>query len=206
MYLETIGPHKKFFVIGYSFGTLVAIEIVRILEATGLCGHLVCVDGAPAFVKKLLLKLMQCEQLRQQQLENTILQNIALKYLPHSNLDTFNDHLDALESWHTKLRALLTLLTTAKCNVDETFLAESITGFYHRTMFSYFYPVTDKIRCDITLVRAKQAAISDIDEMYELRALTEGTVGVRYVDGNHQTVLESFAMVTIVNGLLMELD
>lgn len=180
-----------------------AIEIVRILEATGLRGHLVCIDGAPAFLKKLVLKLMNVDdQLNLPQLEKTILCNIAKKYLPTTNLDKFNDRLDTLIEWPNKLASLLDLLATYKCNVDEHLLSESVTGLYNRTLSSYFYPITDKIHSNITLVRATQPYIADIDEMYELQAHTEGTVSLQYVDGSHLSVMESFSLVNIINQLL----
>lgn len=38
-------------IIGYSFGALVAIELVRKLEALGFNGKLILIDGSPDFTK-----------------------------------------------------------------------------------------------------------------------------------------------------------
>lgn len=49
---------RDFHVVGYSFGSMVAIELVRRLEVEGLSGKLTLIDGSPA-----LMKLIQSQQL-----------------------------------------------------------------------------------------------------------------------------------------------
>ena len=40
--------------VGYSFGSMIAVELVRRLEATGMNGKLILIDGSPEFMKTLL--------------------------------------------------------------------------------------------------------------------------------------------------------
>lgn len=46
---------ENFYLVGYSFGAMVAIEIAKLLEKTGLKGQIVLIDGAPTFLKKLVV-------------------------------------------------------------------------------------------------------------------------------------------------------
>lgn len=46
---------ENFYLVGYSFGAMVAIEIAKLLEETGLRGQIVLIDGAPTFLKKLVV-------------------------------------------------------------------------------------------------------------------------------------------------------
>lgn len=48
---SNLAPGAPFRLVGYSFGGLVAVELVRMLEKDGHKGQLVLVDGAPAGMK-----------------------------------------------------------------------------------------------------------------------------------------------------------
>lgn len=49
---------KKFLIVGYSFGTLIAIELARLLEANGFSGQLILIDGAPDLIKSYINQFM----------------------------------------------------------------------------------------------------------------------------------------------------
>lgn len=203
-YLETIPKNKKFMVIGYSFGTLVAIEVVRILEKSGLCGHLVCIDGSPAFLKRLIMKSINANHFSLKQMEKIILSSIAASCLPISNLDFYESRLDLLDEWDTKVQALIDLLAASRYEVNEKLLREFTAAIYNRTKSTYFYSTIERIQSDITLIRAKEEVVSDIDEMYELNSVTEGTVRLKYVEGSHFSILDSSELTNIINQLLSE--
>lgn len=45
---------EPFHIVGYSFGTLLGLEIINILESEGYSGDLVCIEGSPFTVRKLV--------------------------------------------------------------------------------------------------------------------------------------------------------
>lgn len=47
--------NENFYLVGYSFGAMVAIETAKLLEESGLKGQIVLIDGAPTFLKKLIV-------------------------------------------------------------------------------------------------------------------------------------------------------
>ncbi|EFN64610.1 hypothetical protein EAG_16158 [Camponotus floridanus] len=49
--LEKIQSRKEFLIVGYSFGSLIAIELARLLEAKNFFGRLILIDGAPDQMK-----------------------------------------------------------------------------------------------------------------------------------------------------------
>lgn len=191
-------------VIGYSFGALVAIEVARILEISGLSGHILCIDGSPVFLKKLVLKSIKADHFSLRKLENLILDNIASTCLPTLNLETFNERLFMLDDWQPKIQSLIDLLAVSECKIIEKYLLEAVTGFYNRSVATFFYSITNRIQSDVTLVRPTEASITDIDDMYELHSHTEGTVSLKYVEGNHHSVLESSSLANIVNKILKD--
>lgn len=151
-YLENIPPHKKFLVIGYSFGTLVAIEVVRILEDSGLHGHLVCIYGSPEFVIRLVMKILNFDHINNNLIQKSILVNMATTCLPNVNLDAFKERLDLLDEWQTRAEGLNDLLIQSKYIVNETYLMDAATGLYHRSLSVFYHKINEKIQSYITFV------------------------------------------------------
>lgn len=52
--LKHVKKTTPFSVVAYSYGVLIAIEVVSILESLGYYGKIVCIDGAPELLKKLI--------------------------------------------------------------------------------------------------------------------------------------------------------
>lgn len=183
-----------------------AIEVVRILETSGLHVHLVCIDGSPALVKRLVLKLINADHFtNHQQLQKAILNNIASSCLPKVILKTFNERLDLLDEWQTKIQTLIDFFAESDYNINGKSLVEAVNGFYNRVLSSLLYPISERIQSNITLIRATEATITDIEENLELNSHTEGTVTLKYVKGHHQSILERSSTTYIINQLLINL-
>lgn len=58
---KRLRPGANFKIIGYSFGAMVALEIVRRLESEGRQGSVWLIDGAPDFLQSLSKKTMNIE-------------------------------------------------------------------------------------------------------------------------------------------------
>jgi len=56
--------------IGYSYGSLIAIELVKRLEDHGLNGRLVLIDGAPKLMKAMMEKYVPSST--QEELQNNV--------------------------------------------------------------------------------------------------------------------------------------
>ncbi|KAL2737028.1 fatty acid synthase-like, partial [Vespula squamosa] len=66
--LEKLKNRVDFTLVGYSFGSLVAIELTRHLEAKGFDGRLILIDGAPQLMKELLIQYLP--SLSEEELQN----------------------------------------------------------------------------------------------------------------------------------------
>jgi len=81
--LEKIQCRKEFLIVGYSFGSLIAIELARLLEAKNFSGHLILIDGAPDQMKFLLEKFLY--HTTEQELQNIILFHLINLYFDCNN-------------------------------------------------------------------------------------------------------------------------
>jgi len=67
--LKKIKDQKQFLIVGYSFGSLIAIEFVRLLEANNFSG-LILIDTAPDQMKLWINQHLTCTS--QEELQNII--------------------------------------------------------------------------------------------------------------------------------------
>lgn len=74
---------KDFVIAGYSFGSLVAIELARKLEAEGLTGRLVLIDGSPEFARTVVKHKFKSNT--HEELQNNILLAIMDILAPTGN-------------------------------------------------------------------------------------------------------------------------
>lgn len=62
---------RSFTIVGYSFGSLIALELVRRLEKQGLSGRLILIDGAPEYLKMVIEQFFPSAT--EEELQNNIL-------------------------------------------------------------------------------------------------------------------------------------
>jgi len=70
---------KQFIIVGYSFGSLIAIELVRLLEANNFSGRLILIDGAHDQMKLWTNQHLICTS--QEELQNIILLGLLEMYV-----------------------------------------------------------------------------------------------------------------------------
>lgn len=72
--MPTIEEQRTFVLIGYSYGSLIAIELARRLEDYSLNGKLVLIDGAPELMKAMIEQFLPSST--EEELQNNILLSI----------------------------------------------------------------------------------------------------------------------------------
>ncbi|XP_071644317.1 fatty acid synthase-like [Temnothorax longispinosus] len=76
--LKKMKDQKEFLIVGYSFGSLIAIELVRLLEANDFSGRLILIDGAPDQMK--LWTNQYLDSTSPEELQNMILLGLLEMY------------------------------------------------------------------------------------------------------------------------------
>ncbi|XP_046414517.1 fatty acid synthase [Neodiprion fabricii] len=191
---------RDFIIAGYSFGSLVAIELVRRLESEGLHGRLVLIDGAPDYMKAVLNQNLMAET--DDQLQSRVLSEI-MDMLAPSVTATLVEELQNCVNWESKLAAFTKVLPAAK-NLDfptET-QQEICSAIYHRikAILNYDVSALSPLETPIILLRPKIHSVRSMPEDYGLKKITQGKIEVHYVEGNHVTMLEDNICATAING------
>nr|XP_050846949.1 fatty acid synthase-like isoform X1 [Vespula vulgaris] len=202
--LERLKDRRKFMLIGHSFGSLVAIELARMLEVKGFIGRLILIDGAPQYLKKLIQENLRSSS--QEELENNILYEIINAYESGKDVE-LELELKKCNSWDEKLNAWLNVLSPERrelfSKVDRRNVIHSVyvrlraTATYNPDPMPY-------LRAPITLFKPLFPLVLNASYDYELQDITEGKVDVHVVEGNHTTMLCATEIAMAINGELFE--
>lgn len=74
---------NNFVMVGYSFGSILAIELTHRLEKMNIQGRVVLIDGAPAQLKALIRSFAQCTT--SDEIQNILLLAISDVLIPAGN-------------------------------------------------------------------------------------------------------------------------
>lgn len=189
-----------FYLVGYSFGSFVTIELARHLEAAGMKGHILLIDGAPNFLKQLSaghIGSQASDESIQLMLVAAIVQNI----FPDESPEDLLAALVKCPSWQDKVDYLVLYGKKAETIYSEPYLRNMMEALHNRLkiVFSYDTENIVKIQSAITLVRPTEVSVVDIDEDYELSRYTEGAITLKFVEGNHTSMLDHPKLPILIN-------
>ncbi|OXU25389.1 hypothetical protein TSAR_001850 [Trichomalopsis sarcophagae] len=190
---------STFLITGYSFGSLIAIELVRKLEAKGLTGQLILIDGSPYQLKAIQLHQMKGTA-------KADLENLALSEIMHVTSPTASSQLtvglEKCSTWEDKLQLFTKLCPPEQLGVTEQFHKDFCTAIYVRVSAIIEYDVSKlaPIKSPITLLKPTAPTIRLDLEDYGLSKITSGKVSIHYIPGNHVTMLDNDNVAYAING------
>ncbi|KAG5308211.1 FAS synthase, partial [Acromyrmex insinuator] len=191
--LSKLTDGKDFIIVGYSFGSFIAIEVARRLEAMNFKGRLVLIDGAPEFLQTIFQTL-------ELDFDET---NFQIEIL--TNILEILMELKKCESWDERFN-----IFAKQFSVICTYLSLSnlktlcITLYKHISAFrEYDFSTLLPIKSPITLIKATSSFKTPmIAEDYGLHKVTQGVVKVHCIKGNHVTVMKNKKVAAVINGEL----
>lgn len=201
---------EKFFLVGHSFGTLIAVKIASLLEKRGKIGHVILIDGSPAYLKRLaqgLARTAQCEN----QIEDVLIMVMFNHFCSSDLREPFVLKLSKCDSWQGKIQLIIKFLSTEiKSNYSQDYLENIIVAILNRLRVVISLNIENdeleavigtKLKSTITLIRPTQASFTDIIEDYGLHNYTDQPIAIHYIEGNHLSVLENTDLATTINQL-----
>lgn len=190
-----LGNQSEFCVIGYSCGYSIAVELVRVFESNGNIGKLILIDGSPEFIKKLMIKYFG--EVTDENMSTMIISFILLQLAPGEKQEDIIKKLTNLPS-DEKYKILKEYVEKhSKYSAD--YMVNLTNGMMNRLKIAYNYQFTEKLKSPILLIRPKDISLTDVAEDYDLAKMTSGKVDVKFVEGNHTTILDNLELVQMVN-------
>ncbi|KAL2729284.1 fatty acid synthase-like [Vespula maculifrons] len=197
--LEKLKDRIDFTLVGYSFGSLVAIELMRQLEAYGFNGQLILIDGAPQLMKELINQQLLSSSV--EELQNNVLVSI-MNAFTSINSEQFAFELRKYKTWDEKLNAFFNAFSPEyKQLYLERDQRKAIFSFYVRLQACMKYDPKPMpyLRTPITLFKPVLSSVQQITYDYGLQNITEGKVEVHVVNGDHVTILENIKIAMAIN-------
>lgn len=189
--------------IGYSFGTLLSFEFVRALESKGISGSVILIDGSPAFLKRICYGNVPNRYDDKNAIENAIFHYVIHNIFPTENTVNIVKKLVDCKNVTEKIKTLIDYGKT-ETKYSGKYLEMMIPAFYNRLQMVANIDINNfkKIKNPITLIRPTEMSVTDIAEDYELSKFTDANVQLKFIEGNHTTMIENLELVQIINDIV----
>lgn len=204
--IDLFSENEKFLVIGYSFGSLIALKIANILESLDKTGNLVMIDGSPQFVKKLAENLLSDvmqddEKIRERisimsikALEPTMSENAIKEIL---SLGTFKEQFEKFKD-----------ISKTNFNYSQNYIQEFNEGMFNRSKIALEVnenSLPSLHRTPISLLKSTESSLVNISDDYELKKFSSQNINVHEIVGNHQSMLGNLELVEVLNKIILDL-
>lgn len=186
--------------LSYSFGALITIELAKLLEQKGLKGQIVLIDGAPTFLKKLVVDQMPTAQ-SDEGVQTVLISGIMRTVYPEEKIDVMQIMTNN-PTWETRVEKVLEMASDQYI-YSQDYLRTMANCLFQRIkmVINYKSETNQVLKSPITLVRPTEISIVDVEDDYGIQKLTNGNTSVKYVEGNHLTMLENSKLIQIINEL-----
>uniref|UniRef100_A0A182QUE6 Fatty acid synthase n=1 Tax=Anopheles farauti TaxID=69004 RepID=A0A182QUE6_9DIPT len=195
MFETVFAKAEQFLVIGYSFGSLLALDVVKRLEARSLRGKLMLIDGSPLYLQRFASQHLS--GFDDEHLQMAILTIVLSFVLPTATNEIIKPIMD--QSSYTERVGKLMNVARESNPFSEEYARKMMRLLFYRlkVAMNMNTEVKEKIASPLVLVRS--GVLADIEEDYGLGQFTGSTLIVKIIDGTHQTMLANSELVEIIN-------
>ncbi|XP_046964411.1 fatty acid synthase-like [Vanessa cardui] len=197
-----LSPGKPYILLGYSFGTLPMLKLASMLESDGHDGTVFCVDGSPVFIHRLLTSLLSISN--DTQLQNSLICRTMELIAPKNDVrESLMEKLEEIESYDDRLNYAIKVIPP-ELNYSDKFVKDIAIAGFNRLKMILDQDELKKIKAPIFLLRPKENPLLVVEENYGLEKLTESTLTVHHLDGDHASIVENKDCANIINRVLDE--
>jgi len=194
-----LNPTDPFYIIGYSYGSFVALQLASLLENLGYHGHIMLIDGAPHFLKR-LTNLQLGENFSDNDLYDLLFCSIVNQIFPDETKESAAVIFHKLETPKEKMDLFMEYVEKQSVYTKE-YSRLLVEAMFRRVKMVSDYDLDSikDLKAPITLVRPAEVSLQDIEEDYCVSQLTSGKVTLKVIEGNHTTMLANPVMPQIIN-------
>jgi fatty acid synthase len=177
------------------------------MEKAGMQGKIVLVDGAPGFLKKLAIEQMAGD-MSDNAVQIVLLVGILRTIFPNENVD-ISVLVKEYTTWEARLDWIVEL--SKEQNIySEAHVRRMTNACFNRikALLDSELDTENRLKAPITLIRPTEVSVADIEEDYGLSKYTNSSIQLKFIEGNHITMLDNPKLSQIINELdpLLESD
>ncbi|KAG5347678.1 FAS synthase, partial [Acromyrmex charruanus] len=200
--LSKLTDGMNFVMVGYSFGSLIAFEVTRKLEAMNFKGRLVLIDGAPELARK-MFKPFELD-FDDANFQIDILTTILEIYSAGSSQKILVE-LKKCESWSERFNIFAKQFSVIYPYLSLANLKTLLTSIYKylSVLRHYDSSTLPPIKSPIILLKCTHSSnMIAIEEDFCLHKVTQNVVKVHYIEGDHVTIMKNKKVAAAINGEL----
>lgn len=198
---DFFAKQKQFYIIGHSFGAIVAIQLAQMLERNGANGHVLLIDGSPVYLKRMSEAIIKTTS-KKESTEDVLIMLVYFNVCNSERSYRFAMQLQGCNTWSMKMDLLYRNLPEAlKSAYSAQYMYTMICAMSKRLKAVLNMNVDAenvKLKSPVMLIRPKQASFTDIADDYELSSYAEQPIDVRYIQGNHLTMLDGYEITRLI--------
>ncbi|KYQ49068.1 Fatty acid synthase [Trachymyrmex zeteki] len=202
--LPKLKDGKEFIMVGYSFGSIIAIELTRRLEVMKFKGRLVLIDGAPEQIRTMYkhfdVKHFICSN--DTNLQIYVLTHI-MKLYSLGNSEKILMELKKCETWDERYNIFAKHFLAMNTLLSPTNLKTlCVTVYKNSVAIQQYDPSTlPPIKSSIMLLKSTHPLnMPSIEENYCLHKVTQNVMKVHYIEGDHVSILMNEKVSAAING------
>ncbi|XP_067206011.1 fatty acid synthase-like [Linepithema humile] len=198
---------QNFVLVGYSYGSAIAIELAQKLEEMNLKGQLVLIDGAPEHMKAMANLYYPFTTL--DEFQNNVLLGIMDLFQPAvSGKFLLELNKCTNTNWDEKLEIFLKHVSAAYSQVTIDKRKAMCTTMYKHLIGVHEYDVTQvpKIESPIILLKPTTHSLLFPQEDYGLHKITKGKIEIQYVEGTHITIMDNEKVIAAINEAINSIE
>ncbi|KAJ0175956.1 hypothetical protein K1T71_008130 [Dendrolimus kikuchii] len=194
----TIKVQSKFYILSYSFGVNVAIELAALMENEGHTGIIFCLDSSPGAIQVHLNAYVA--KPTNVELQNAIIEHVYKEVIGQYSKE-LNQILIDTENEQDKITACLLRLRTLEYSNE--YLTCIIKSTYKRMLLAKEYRPNLKLDSKLVLMRGISHPKADsLSEDYGLSKITKKPVKIINIDSDHALAPYDFKIASIINKML----
>lgn len=193
--MDIFSDCEKFLIIGYSFGSLLAIKIAKMLEAFDKEGEVVMLDGSPELLMKLTTIFVPPSDEEFMKTIVKIVINALNSAMPENSVTEI-----LKEKTFKQQYAKFQELSSNEMTYSVEHVEKMVEGLKNRAKMSQVdqsLPVLDKT--PITLLKALEISLPEVSDDYGLNNFSSTAVKIQTIPGNHLTILKNSEVVKFLN-------
>lgn len=189
---------NSFFLIGYSFGAVIALQICELLEAVGKRGKLVLIDGSPNAIRLNVTESLNTEKPTDEDIQNYIFEEYSRSKYGANELEILRS-VFSHTTWEARVDEYVKHMKDMQ---TKGFVENNFKSLFNRLKMvvnnDFKFNISDKV--DVTLIRPGHVS-AKIGQDYGLREYCKGDIRIETIPDDHSTVLESHDVLDIIESL-----
>ncbi|XP_059048240.1 fatty acid synthase-like [Achroia grisella] len=208
--ISRLAPGSQFWILGYSFGSLLALELAARMEENGLKGTVFCLDGGPEFLYSIATMTMTFKN--DFQLQNSLICHTLDIIAPNNDVNNILiEKLNEIEDYSERIDFSINLSKEYVKNDDYShgFIAAAAQACFDRVkvVLNYNLKAAKKLQSPIILLRPKENPPFIVcEENYGLDKHSDGPITIHFLEGNHITIIENKDVANIINRVITDKD